>query len=523
LKPAKPPFTYILVWRIVVVTAEGSTELRSKTETIELGSFDYEEFNQEAILLAARALKTLGHRGMETYYRIYRGSPTGKVNFQGHIFEPTDFQAAEDVLRLVSRTQKVWSMVLTTMFTAPAGGSSYDQEEEEEEGGSSNSSDDNEIEEVALAVRRRGTKRKRSTARTVRPTTTKKMEAKMEAKMEERRLEELKEERLWGTRIAKEYPCNLREKCPWKGDICLNHMGKHSTVVPAIVRIWIDEDSTSSKKIRSKYDNEPPPPPPSQPIIYAPAAPPLATAPAALQSLGIQDILQAVLINKLIDGGKQSQKPQHPYQYGYSPYMQHLMGMQMLMGGNPWLVHPQHHFQPQVPAHLISPQLPPQTTPIVAPIDPASNSALDFSHKAPISSVLSPTHTLPTSLPKNTSLRGGTPTPHHQPHRTRTRTPPTPQLVESVLTEEDKMVAFFSYVAGQVPHQAADIDELQLLLCDEGFSWKVLSITLRTPNKGMAMFRELGVKAGFVLLMAGHISGFKKYCAGVNGLMLCVQ
>ena len=80
------------------------------------------------------------------------------------------------------------------------------------------------------------------------------------------------------------------------------------------------------------------------------------------------------------------------------------------------------------------------------------------------------------------------------------------------------MEAFFKYVAEQVPHQVVNIEELEMLLSKEGFLWKVLSTTLRTPNKGMAMFRELGVKARFVLLMARHIIGFKKYQASVKGL-----
>jgi hypothetical protein len=61
---------------------------------------------------------------------------------------------------------------------------------------------------------------------------------RMEQEMEERLVEEKKEGRLWGTRIAHEHPCNLREKCPRKGGICLNYQGKHLTVVPAIVRLW---------------------------------------------------------------------------------------------------------------------------------------------------------------------------------------------------------------------------------------------------------------------------------------------
>ena len=49
LKPLKPPFTYILVWRILVRTANGLKELRRKTNTVELGLFNYAEFSTEAI------------------------------------------------------------------------------------------------------------------------------------------------------------------------------------------------------------------------------------------------------------------------------------------------------------------------------------------------------------------------------------------------------------------------------------------------------------------------------------------
>jgi hypothetical protein len=58
-----------------------------------------------------------------------------------------------------------------------------------------------------------------------------------------------------------------------------------------------------------------------------------------------------------------------------------------------------------------------------------------------------------------------------------------------------------------------------MLLCDNyGFLWKVLSSTLRTQDKGIAIFVVLGVKVGFVLLMARHIAGFKRYWASVEGL-----
>jgi hypothetical protein len=82
LKATKPPFTYIIVSRVVRITASSKAqELKSKTETVLLSLFNYAKFNISAFKLAVNRVKNKRHNNIRTSYYIYYNSPKGAIEF----------------------------------------------------------------------------------------------------------------------------------------------------------------------------------------------------------------------------------------------------------------------------------------------------------------------------------------------------------------------------------------------------------------------------------------------------------
>jgi hypothetical protein len=511
--PLKPDaFEYFLVLSIVV---DDQQELKAPTtQQVTAGTFDWESFRIEYIKKASETPNCCLNK-ISVRYSLHKSTPYSKEQINNPVDDNSGFQQMETILKALSATGKAnWFAKVTVALKTLAaelsdGGGSEDCEGSESEGDDedTNQSSKKPSATPSATPATKLIKRKRATAT-----------SRMEIEAGDRLVEETSRGG-WAFKLAQRHTCNYEGKCPRRSTTCINREGRHLAIFPAHLRLWeeaiekaeatldepprelleklvtgerLEADRRPSKKQRTRSVSVEAPISAAVPAIVPTIvpAPVLAVVPPpASNGLSMQELF------KLWDMARAHQQDPSPTAPAPAPtpiptpipaYM-------------PQPIHPQYSQPPCGFVHHQHPSYPPPSYPNTAATVPQAHEL----HPRSL--------TIPITPPKTTRIRvtravdmPGEEQDEQEPGGFKS-SPIRPDV------EQDKLVAFFQYIARMEPHQYEELEELQILLMDEQkFTWKSLTRTLKRPDRGLSFFRAIDVPVGHIATISAYVEGFKK-------------